>query len=206
MVTQRSKDTKLVVLPERLVDRLREIAVRRGVSVSGFASVALEQAVRAEESGFSLEEAVDVLGIYEIVRGSGAVQIPRSKFNSLISELHRTSKDELLAAWEKAGRWYGEYLYARLGNRALRFLEKALLVSWNLDEVEIHNEGLMVSLRFTSFIMALELTELLVSYISGVMNALGYEAVERSYLRGLATLSFRNVPGAHEFALERMDV
>ena len=201
MVTRSLKDTKLVVLPSRLVEQLREIAVRRGVSVSSFAAEALEQAVRAEEMEASLEETVNVFGIYEIVRGSGAVQIPRSRFNSLISELHRSNKDELLAAWEKAGRWYGEYLHARLGDGALGFLEKALRVSWNLDEVTIQNEGLIVNLRFTSFIMALELTELLVSYISGVMNALGYEAVEKSYLRGLATLSFREVPGAHDFTL-----
>ncbi|MFB0557615.1 MAG: hypothetical protein ACETVY_00725 [Candidatus Bathyarchaeia archaeon] len=201
MVTRSSKDTKLVVLPGRLVERLKEIAVRRGVSVSGFAAGALEQAVRAEEMEASLEEAVDVFGIFETIRGSGAVQIPRSKFNSLISELHRSNRDELLAAWEKVGRWYGEYLYARLGEGALGFLEKALLVSWNLDEVEIHNEGLIVNLRFTSFIMAFELTELLVSYISGIMNALGFEAIEKSYLRGLATLSFRKVPSAHGFTV-----
>ena len=201
MVTRSSKDAKLVVLPSRLVEQLREIAVRRGVSVSSFAAEALEQAVRAEEMEASLEETVNVFGIYEIVRGSGAVQIPRSRLNSLIGELHRSNKDELLEAWEKAGLWYGEYLHARLGDGALRFLEKALLVSWNLDEVTIHNEGMIVNLRFTSFIIALELTELLVSYITGIMNALGYDTVEKSYLRGLATLSFRKVPGAHDFNL-----
>ena len=201
MVTRSSKDAKLVVLPSRLVEQLREISVRRGVSVSSFAAEALEQAVRAEEMESSLEETVNVFGIYEIVRGSGAVQIPRSRFNSLISELHRSNKEELLTAWEKAGRWYGEYLHARLGDGILRFLEKALLISWNLDEVTIHNEGMIVNIRFTSFIIALELTELLVSYITGIMNALGYDTVEKSYLRGLATLSFRKVPGAHDFNL-----
>ena len=201
MVTRSSKDTKLVVLPGRLVEQLREIAVRRGVSVSSFAAGALEQAVRAEEMQASLEETVNVFGIYEIVRGSGAVQIPRSRFNSLISELHRSNKDEQLATWEKAGRWYGEYLHALLGGEALGFLEKALLVSWNLDEVEINDEDLVVNIRFTSFIVTLELTELLVSYILGIMNALGYETVGKSYLRGLATLSFRKVPSAYDSTL-----
>ncbi len=199
MVARSSKDTKLVVLPIKLVEQLREIAVRRGVSVSSFAAEALEQAMRAEEMEATLEETVNVFGIYEIVRGSGAVQIPRSRFNSLISELHRRNKDELLATWEKAGQWYGEYLHARLGDGVLGFLEKALLVSWNLDEVNIHNDGMIVNLRFTSFIITFELTELLVSYITGIMNALGYDTVEKSYLRGLATLSFRKVSGAHDF-------
>lgn len=199
MVTRSSKDAKLIVLPSKLVEQLRNIAVRRGVSVSSFAADALEQAVRAEEMEASLEETVNVFGIYEIVRGSGAVQIPRSRFNSLISELHSSNKNELLASWEKAGQWYGEYLHARLGDGIFNFLDKALLVSWNLDEVTIDNEGMIVNIRFTSFIITLELTELLVSYITGIMNALGYETVDKSYLRGLATLAFRKVPGAHNF-------
>jgi len=58
-----------------------------------------------------------------------------------------------------------------------------------------------VNIRFTSFIMTLELTELLVSYTSGIMNALGYEAFGKSYLRGLATLSFRKVPSAYDSTL-----
>ena len=174
--------------------------MRRGVSLSSFAERALEQAVRAEEMGASLEEAIDIFGIFETTRGAGAVQIPRSNLKSLIIELYRSEKDKLLAIWERAGRWYGEYLHARLGDESLKFLEKALLVSWNLDEVEIYSDDLIINLRFISFVMALELTELLVSYISGIMNALGYESVKKSYLRGLANLNFRKTQSAYNFA------
>jgi len=192
--TELPKETKLVVLPEQLVERLRGIALRQGVSLSSFASEALEQAVRAEEMGASLGETVDMYGLHEVTRASGAIQIPRSNFDAMIGELYRGQKDELLGVWERAGRWYGEYLRARLGGGALAFFEKALMASWNLDEVEVEADGLVVELRFTSFTMSLELTELLVSYISGAMDAFGYTAMGEDHLRGLATLSYRLVP------------
>ena len=194
MSTEPPKDTKLVVLPEQLVERLRGIALRQGVSLSIFASEALEQAVRAEEMGVSLGETVDMYGLHEVTRASGAIQIPRSNFDAMIGELYREHKDELLGVWERAGRWYGEYLRARLSGEALAFFEKALMASWNLDEVEVEADGLVVELRFTSFTMSLELTELLVSYISGAMDSFGYTAMGGDHLRGLATLSYRLVP------------
>jgi len=183
--------TRLIVVPSRLVDRLRAVVVRRGISVSDYAVEALEQALRAEGHGASLQEAVDLYRLVEIQRGAGAVQLPRSSLDRLVGELYPENGEELRRIWSESGLWYGEYLRAKLrGEDVLGFLEKALLVSWNLDEVEIKDDGSDVALRFASFVMSLESTELLVSYVSGVMNSLGYEEVERDYLRGVATVRY----------------
>lgn len=194
MVSRSSGKSKLLVFPGQLLERLREVAIRHRVSLAHFAKESLEQAVRSEEMGTSLEEALDLYELHEVQRGTRAIQIPRSNFTAMIGEFYRSQKDELLKTWRDAGKWYGEYLHARLGEGALAFFERALLVSWNLDEVEIDKAGLTVALRFTSFVMDLEITELLISYISGVMDAMGYEVVERDFVRGLARLSFGKVP------------
>lgn len=194
LVEEPPKDTKLIVVPSKLVQRLRVIAGRQGVSLSNFTAEALQQAVRAEEVGASLEEAVDLYRLHEVQRGSGAIQIPRSNLNAMIGELYKNHEDELLKAWKEAGRWYGEYLHARLGDEALDFFGKALMVSWNLDEVELRNDSLMAFIRFTSFVMSLELTELLINYLSGTMTALGYEVTEEDHLKGLANIYYRKLP------------
>ena len=75
----------------------------------------------------------------------------------------------------------------------MSFLEKALLVSWNLDEAEVKEDVGGVRLRCTSFMMSLEKTELLISYLSGVMFSLGYEEVGREHLRGMALLQYRRI-------------
>jgi len=57
--------------------------------------------------------------------------------------------------------------------------------------VNITRDGLLVTIKLVSFVMSLELTELLSSYILGVMSLLGYELMEEDGLRGLTTLRFR---------------
>jgi len=193
LITGTKKDYKLIFLPEKLVERLNNIAIRKGVSITNFATKALEQSLRADELGVTLDETVDTYRLLRVQRGSGAVQIPRSRLTSVVRELIRDDKEELLAAWYEAGRWYGEYLHTLLGEEAVDFLEKDLLVSWNLDEVEVRNDEITVDLRIASFVISLELTELLISYVKGVMVSLGYEVSKEECLRGLAALNFRKI-------------
>lgn len=195
MVDGLSKETKLVVLPELLVERLKTIARKRGVSLTSFAAEALEQAVKADEMGSSLEEAVEAFDVHELSRETGALQIPRSTFDDFIVDLYPENWDGLLGAWGKAGRWYGEYLRIKFGSEALGVFERALVLFWNLEDVEVEVEGLDVKLVLTSFAMSREMTELMVRYVSGAMVALGYDVVEEDHLEGLATLFYRRVPG-----------
>lgn len=188
------KDTKLIVVPTRLVERLREVAVRQGVSLSSYTVEALEQALRAEGLGTSLREAVDLYRLMLIQRGAGAVYMPRSSLEHLVRVLYPENGEELRRIWYEAGRWYGEYLHTKLrDDDILDFFERALLVSWDLDETEISNDDGGVTLRCTSFMMSLESTELLINYISGVMRSLGYEELERDYLQGMATIQYRRI-------------
>ena len=69
------------------------------------------------------------------------------------------------------------------------FLRRDLLTSWNLDEVEI-SDGDDAVLRFTGFGMSEEFTKLLLSYVHGLMESLGYAEVEIDSLRGMATIKY----------------
>ncbi|HUS78652.1 MAG TPA: hypothetical protein VM050_08330 [Patescibacteria group bacterium] len=182
-----SKETKLFLLPEDLVRRLRSLALRQGISSTNYAAEAIEQALIMEKRGATLQEAVEMYNIYEISRSAGALQIPRTNFNEIISRLYKEDKEGLLRAWKSAGRWYGEYLHARLGEAVLGYLKSALLVGWNLDEVELVDKEGTVEVSYTSFIMSEELTELLNGYIRGIMTAMGYEMREEDSMRGLTT-------------------
>lgn len=192
MIRGPREEPKLIVLPGRLVERLRSVAIRQGVSLSIYAEEVLEQALRVEESGTPLREAVETYQLMDIQKGSGAVQLPRSSLERLVEELYPKNKEELFKIWSEAGRWYGEYLRTKLRDEdVLGFFEKALLVSWNLDDVKIQNDVVSVNVSYTSFTLSLESTELLNSYIAGVMTALGYQMFEEEYDRGMADLRFK---------------
>jgi len=188
-----SADTKWVVLPEELVNRAREAAIKQGVSFTDFATEALEQAVKVGGWGASLEEVTDLFNIHEVMRVSGAIQIQRSDFDEMLQESYEKDREKLLADWRTAGRWYGEYLRAVFKDGVLDHLEKVLRVSWNLNEVEVAEEDYTVKISFTSFTMSSEFTELLVDFMSGLMTALGYKAKKVDAVKGLAALTYKMI-------------
>ena len=188
-----SADTKWVVLPEELVNRAREVAIKQGVSFTDFATEALEQAVKVGGWGASLKEVTDLFNIHEVMRASGAIQVQRSDFDEMLQESYEKDREKLLADWRIAGRWYGEYLRAVYRDEVLEYLEKVLRVSWNLNEVEVVEEDYTVKISFTSFVMSSEFTELLIDFISGLMTALGYKAEEVDAVKGLASLTYKMI-------------
>ncbi len=188
-----SADTKWVVLPEELVNRAREAAIKQGVSLTDFTTEALEQAVKVGGWGASLKEVTDLFNIHEVMRASGIIQIQRSDFDEMLQESYGKDREKLLADWRIAGRWYGEYLRTVFRDGVLDNLEKVLRVSWNLNEVEVVEEDYTVKVSFTSFTMSSEFTELLVDFISGLMTALGYKAKEVDAIKGLATLTYQMI-------------
>ena len=188
-----SADTKWVVLPEELVNRAREVAIKQGVSFTDFATEALEQAVKVGGWGASLKEVTDLFNIHEVMRASGAIQVQRSDFDEMLQESYEKDREKLLADWRIAGRWYGEYLRAVYRDEVLEYLEKVLRVSWNLNEVEVVEEDYMVKINFTSFTMSSEFTELLVDFISGLMTALGYKVKEVDAVKGLAAATYKMI-------------
>jgi hypothetical protein len=188
-----STDTKWVILPEELVNRAREVAIKQGVSFTDFATEALEQAVKVGGWGTSLKEVTALFNIHEVIRASGTIQIQRSDFDEMLQESYEKDREKLLADWRIAGRWYGEYLRAVFRGEVLEYLEKVLRISWNLNEVEVVDEDFTVKISFTSFTMSSEFTELLVEFISGLMTALGYKAEEVDAVKGLAALTYKMI-------------
>jgi len=189
LTKKQPEDTKLLMLPSELVDRLRDASSRNGTSLSGYAIEVLEEALRAEKLGARLGEAVEAYRMDEIHRGAGAMVVPRSSLGHLVEDLNGHGEN-ISAIWEEAGRWYGRFLTGKLaGDEVMPFLRRDLLTSWNLDEVEI-SDGDDAVLRFTGFGMSEEFTKLLLSYVHGLMESLGYAEIERDSLRGMATIKY----------------
>ncbi len=191
MVEELLDDTKFVLIPKPLADRLRLVSTRLGCSVSDYASDSLTQALRIYEMGSTLEDAVDLFHLVSMQRGAGNLAITRGNFKELLLRFGDDGKDYLHKIWNESGRWYGAYLKAKLNDDDLfSYLEKDLLVYWNLDEVEITQQDLMVSMRCTSFSMSMELTELLVNFLVGLMKELNFNETGRDVLRGLVIMKF----------------
>ena len=144
-----------------------------------------------------LNEAVESYRILRVQLAAGAIQVPRQSLDKVVKALYAEDKESTLTEWAGLGSWYGAYLRTLFGEGALEVLGGALKVSWNLDEVEMSYDEMKAELRLASFTLSEEMTELLVSYIVGVMESLGYRRRDEEFIRGLAKLSFERVYRTH---------
>jgi len=184
-------DTKFIVVPAAVANRVRLVSGRLGSSVTDYAVDVFNQAFRVDDMGSGLEEAVDIYHLVTVRMGAGNIHVSRTGFKDMVERLYREGAEELAGIWYESGRWYGAYLLTKLGGEdVFGFLEKDLMVSWNLDEAEIREEDFLVSVRCTSFGMSMELTDLLVHYLVGLMEEVGYVENDREVLRGLVLMKF----------------
>ncbi|MCW4049832.1 MAG: hypothetical protein NWE89_08860 [Candidatus Bathyarchaeota archaeon] len=191
MVEELLDDKKFIVVPKRLADRVKLVSGRLGGSVTDYAIEVFTQALRVDEMGSNLKEAVDVYHLVTVQQGAGKINVTKANMGEILSKLSSDKEGVLSQIWYESGKWYGAYLSVKLKDEdILGFLETDLLLTWNLDEVEIRKQDLMVTIRCTSFTMSMELTDLLVNYLVGLMEELGFIENERDVLRGLVTLKF----------------
>jgi len=193
MITGTKPGYKLLSLPEELIKRLQQAASRKGLSITAYTEENLEEALKAEDNGVPLDEAIESYRLLRVQLAAGAVQIPRQRLDTLVKRLFASNKEETLSDWTEAGKWYGEYLRTLFGESAIDVIGGALKISWNLDEVEMRHDEMKADLRIASFSFSAEVTELLVSYVTGVMVPLGYQKTGGEFIGGLVKLSFERV-------------
>jgi hypothetical protein len=191
MITGTKPGYKLISLPEELSKKLQQAATKRGLSISTYSEEQLEEVLNAENTGVPLNEAIESYRILRIQLASGQIQIPRQKLEEIVHQLYSKDKEKTISDWSEAGKWYGEYLRTLFGENAIDIIGGILKISWNLNEVEIHREDMFVMMRFVSFVLSEEMTELLVTYVDGLMSSLGYKQNNAEYIRGLVKLGYQ---------------
>jgi hypothetical protein len=189
MVESLLDDTKLIKIPKTLAAHVKLVAGRLGTGMSEYVTDALTQALRIEEMGSNLEKAVDSFHVVNVHRGAGLVNLPRTSLTRIISMLQ---EDEVAMFHEgslEAGRWYAAYISSKLSpDSILSFLQDDLRISWNLDEIDIIEEDVLVRFRATSFNMSKDVTMLFVLYTKGIFEELGYSVTDEDMLPGLVSL------------------
>ena len=191
MVEEFLDDTKLIKVPKALAAQLSLVARRIGTSVSGYSVDALSQALRIDAMGSNLEEAVDTYQLVAVHKRAGLVNLPRHSLTRIVSMLPDEAAKILNEGSTEAGRWYAAYLSSIFSSDSiLAFLEYDLKISWNLDEVKIVEEDVLVNFRAASFTMTEDVTKLLILYTRGIFEELGYSVSEEDFLPGLVFFSF----------------
>lgn len=187
------KETKLVRVYSDLVAKLNEASNREGISFLDYVNSALEQAVRAHKMGHSLKEIVDFYEMMMMQREAGLVMVPSEVLNKITERFYPNEKNMLESIWYESGVWYGKYLLVKVRREDPIdvFGEMLKATGWNIKDVVFERRGDKLVFKCFSLMLSLENTALLMKFIVGVMETLGYEVISQNYLRGVIEIEFR---------------
>jgi len=168
-----------------LADRISEIASRRG-TLYDYVNSILEQAVRAESMGLTLEEVLDDRWVIKDARDAGFAVVPEKVFYELTEDAYeKLGKRKMTSLWYEAGQWYGRY-YEDLG----RFEGAVRRYFWDLSELKISKGDEHLALTCLSSKFSEAYTELFSKFLEGSLNALGYSLDQGEVSKGIISLRF----------------
>jgi hypothetical protein len=170
-----------------------EIANKQGKPFYSFVSEILDYALKVYNSGCSLGEIVEFHEFMDVYRALGAKIVSSDVLEYLISKSYPKDNAILREKWREFGRLCGKGLSIRYP-RPVEVLERFLKAKeWELNEVSIVQKGNKVGVKCISPILSVEGTELLASFIDGVMHELKYEKSGEECLKGIISLEYVKV-------------
>ena len=188
-----SKSRRLVYVSEDLIREAMEVARSEGKSLGVFVEESIELALLAKKLGYGLKEAADLLAVTKANRVLGGTFVPLSVFNYLIKAASKGRGGSLKERWYESGRLHGKYLKEKFEDPVGAFKEFLEASRWDLNEIEVKNEGDSVKLRCFSTVLTDEGTEALLKYVEGAFHSMGYETTRSDYMKGMIILEFKSL-------------
>ncbi len=192
---------KVIAAREDLVNAITMIAKKRGSTLYALVNELLEQAVRAEELGITIKEALDLYELIKAHRNAGQTLIPIEVLNTLAEQVYSNPElaNRLEEMWFEAGVWYGEYLAIRFridsdsvdNNRLAKLVNDILRETrWDFAEVSVRPEDTGIRVRCVSLLLNVYATKMVAKFIEGLMKSFRYETKREEIRKGLIDLLF----------------
>lgn len=175
-----------------LVTKLTEIAHKKNVTLYGLLNELLQQAIRTEEMGRTLEEVVDNQVILALAKEAGFTLAPETLWTDLLDKVFEKESKSMNEMWHDAGQWFGKFCQVRYpGPESFRFLEKTMrTLFWHVSDFTVDSRPDHISVRCVGSRLSRSETALLAEFISGVLGTFGYFLGNRTVSRGIISLEF----------------
>jgi len=188
-----SKGKKLVYVSEDLCEEAKKASRELGYSLTRFVESSVALGLSAAKLGYTPERASEVLGVLRAQRALGGAFVPQGVL-SLIAEGPEGLREELLRASYEAGLAHGRYLREKSQDPVQSLKTFLEVTRWDLNEVEVEQEGRAFKLRCVSTSHTTRATELLAKFVEGLISGLGCQVQRIDWMRGIIVAEFRAMP------------
>jgi len=180
---------KTFVAREDLIKRLSEVAKQRGFSLYDTVNEIFDVALQAEGMGVNLRGVVEERGFLKAVREAGFVFGLESLWYEMAELAYEKAKGKALKSWFEAGVWFAKrYVTGEIEDPFAAFKRDVGVFTWIAPEFTIERMEKEVSVRIISPRFPESYTFLLVSFLEGALETLGYKVAGKEVGRGTIRL------------------
>jgi len=180
---------KFVPISEATLKQIEAASRSENYSIRKFIEEGLIGVIRAYEMGYPPSKLVDVLEFLRIHDAFGGLIVPRAIFSEILKiKFNGQEKEYLLEKWYECGRWYGASLRRSSDDPISTFKLYLMSMGWNLNEVEVREEGNDLRLVCVSSTITAEETEILSRFITGALFGMGCAIKKEDIMTGMIIL------------------
>ncbi len=182
---------KMLAADERLANRIVDMAKRRESTVYQTVNDILEQALRVDEMGLSLEEVVSERGMIEKAKKMGLTFTMENLLYDVVELAYDSSQDKLSEMWREVGSWYGKF-FSNKANDGLGYFEEVmtLMTLGNpVFSIERGKKGL-VTVSCVGEGFSSGFTSVLSTFIEGVFDTFDMKLTDKENSKGIIRLRF----------------
>jgi len=189
---------KFLAAREDLVEKIKNLAKKKNLTLYALINETLEQVLKAEEAEKTLAEIVDEYQTLKMVKEAGFILTPSNLIYPILEKTFKDEEKNLTKIWFENGEWFGKYCKTMFPNQNhQKFLEKILnTIFWDLSDCTINqNNNDEISIKCVSSRYTSSYTHLLVSFILGMMKPYNYQPIKKDVSRGIVALTFKKEKG-----------
>ncbi|MEM3798388.1 MAG: hypothetical protein QXY74_08175 [Candidatus Bathyarchaeia archaeon] len=176
---------KMLAAREDLVNRISNVANRRGFTLFDMLNDLLELAVKVDGMGLSLRDVVGEYGLVKAAKDAGFVLGLESLWYEMAELAYNKAKGKALKSWFEAGVWLAKrYATSDTADPLEAFKKDLKAFTWNAPEFTIEKAENKISIRLISPRFPESYTLLFTSFLEGALETFNYEIVEKEVSKG----------------------
>jgi hypothetical protein len=181
----------MLAADEDLAKRIVEIAKKRDSTVYQTVNDILEQAVKVESMGLSLNDIIENREKLEKARKMGMTFTIEKLLFNVFDIANNKSEKELSELFHDTGKWYGKYFQGRNGDPLEIFKEAMDLLTFGgaVFNYEKMNGG-QLSITCVGELFTDGYSQVQSLFIEGVLEALGWKQIQKETPKGIIRLIF----------------
>ena len=143
-----SSRRKMLAAQEDIANEIVELAKRKDMTVYQTVNDILEQAIRVDKMGFTLEEVVEERWMLERAREIGFTFTIEHLLYLTVDSAFEENSEKFLEIWTDMGNWYGKYFKAKHEEPMAAFEAALQLLTIGSADYYLDVKSRIVSLSF----------------------------------------------------------